>query len=311
LSKPFSWHTIGRAIYDISQDTELKGIFGEAFVAGLLRKKKLLKLDNVKCISLNLDTGLRSAVSTLYRLEEYNTACRWGLEPVFEELWRRGSAYEVVSEIRERLGVFVKEMGIEDLDKLCLNLVYVGYEATRKCKLCGNPYEPPNFEVMYFEGYAESRSGRVICPVISICTECYRKLLDRGIVKIRRDGRLVPREEYLRSFALLWFYCSLHNLEYVDFIIKIGNVDFLKRIGAGVYSSVFDFICIDDKGGKYVIDVKATTSQTQSTSSKISKELRRSSHLIQLALEQGFRVLVPIVRLEKDWKIVVELVEIT
>ena len=74
---------------------------------------------------------------------------------------------------------------------------------------------------------------------------------------------------------------------------------------------MFDFICIDDKGGKYVIDVKATTSQAQNTSSKISKELRRSSHLIQLALEQGFRVLVPIVRLEKDWKIVVELVEIT
>jgi hypothetical protein len=311
LSKPLSWRTIGRAIYDISQDTELKGIFGEAFVAGLLRKKKLLKLDNVKCISLNLNIDLHSAVFTLYRLEEYNTACHWGLEPVFEELWRRRSAYEVVSEIRERLSVFVREMGIEDLDKLCLNLVHVGYEATRKCKLCGNPYEPPNFEVMYFEGYAESRSGRVICPVISICTECYRKLLDKGIVKIRRDGRLVPREEYLRSFALLWFYCSLHHLEYIDFIIKIGNVDFFKRIGAGWYSSAFDFICIDDRGGKYVIDVKATTSQTQSTSSKISKELRRSNHLIQLALEQGFRVLVPIIRLEKDWKIMIELVEIT
>ena len=69
---------MGRAVYDISQDTELKGIFGEAFVAGLLRKKKLLKLDNVKCVNLYLDAGLRSAVFTLYRLEEYNTTCRWG-----------------------------------------------------------------------------------------------------------------------------------------------------------------------------------------------------------------------------------------
>jgi hypothetical protein len=302
---------VGRAVYDISQDTELKSIFGEAFIAGLLRKKKLLKLDNVKCVSLNLNIDLHSAVFTLYRLEEYNTTCRWGLEPVFEELWRRGSAYEVVSEIREGLSVFVREMGTEDLDKLCLNLVHVGYEATRKCKLCGNPYEPPNFGVIRLEGCVEGRSERAYCPSISICTECYRKLLDKGILKIRRDGYLVPREEYLRSFALLWFYCSLHHhLEYVDFIIKIGNVDFLKRIGAGEYSSVFDFICIDDKGGKYVIDVKATTSQVQSTSSKINKELRRSSHLIQLVLEQGFRVLVPIVRLEKDWRIVVELVEI-
>jgi len=101
LSRPFSWRTIGRAIYDISQGTELKGIFEEAFVAGLLRKKKLIKLDNVECISLNLNIDLHSAVSALYRLEEYNTACHWGLEPVFEELWRRGSAYGVVSEIRE------------------------------------------------------------------------------------------------------------------------------------------------------------------------------------------------------------------
>ena len=78
MSKPLSWRTVGRAIYDISQDTELKGIFGEAFVAGLLRKKKLLKLDNVKCVSLNLNIDLHSAVFTLYRLEEYNTACHWG-----------------------------------------------------------------------------------------------------------------------------------------------------------------------------------------------------------------------------------------
>jgi hypothetical protein len=138
---------------------------------------------NVKCVSLNLNIDLHSAVSTLYRLEEYNTACRWGLEPVFEELWRRGSAYEVVSEIRERLGVFVREMGIEDLDKLCLNLVHVGYEATRKCKLCGNPYEPLNFGVIRLEGCVEGRSERAFCPSISICTECYRKLLDKGILK--------------------------------------------------------------------------------------------------------------------------------
>ena len=202
MSKPLSWRTIGRAIYDISQGTELKGIFGEAFVTGLLRKKKLIKLDNVKCISLNLNIDLHSAVFTLYRLEE-NTACHWGLEPVFEELSRRGSAYGVVSEIRERLGVFVREIGIGDLDKLCVNLVY---QATRKCRLCGNPFEPLNFGVIYLEGYAESRSGRVFCPVISICIGYYRRLLDRGIVKIRRDGRLVPCEEYLRSFALLWFF---------------------------------------------------------------------------------------------------------
>ena len=59
---------------------------------------------------------------------------------------------------------FVKEMGIgiEDLDKLCLNLVHVGYEATRKCKLCGNPYEPPNFGVIRLEGCAEGRSELVL-----------------------------------------------------------------------------------------------------------------------------------------------------
>ena len=83
MSRPLSWRTVGRAVYDINQDTELKSIFGEAFIAGLLRKKKLLKLNNVKCVSLNLNIDLDSAVSTLYRLEEYNTACRWGVRACF------------------------------------------------------------------------------------------------------------------------------------------------------------------------------------------------------------------------------------
>jgi hypothetical protein len=305
---------VGRAIYDISQDTELKGIFGEAFVTGLLRKKKLLKLDNVKCVSLNLNIDLSLAVSTLYGLEQYSARCQWGLEPIFEELWRRRNAYEVFNEILEKLNVFIEEMGIEikDLDIFCMDLTITRLKDMYKCKLCGERYEPPSFKVIYLAGATNNRSECGVCPTISICDKCYRRLVDKGIIKVRRDRYQVLSEEYLKNFALLWFYCNLfHNLEYLDFIVKIGNVNFLKRTYAGGYVSTFDFICINDKGEKYVIDVKTTTSQTQTALMKISKELRRSSHSIQLALEQGFRVLVPIVRFEKDWKIVVELVEIT
>jgi len=70
-------------------------------------------------------------------------------------------------------------------------------------------------------------------------------------------------------------------------------------------------LCVDDKGGKHIIDVKTTTSTQQSVSCKIGKELARSSHHIQEALKLGFKVLIPIIKLDKDWKIEIDLVEIT
>jgi hypothetical protein len=155
-------------------------------------------------------------------------------------------------------------------------------------------------------------STRATCPTISVCAKCFKRLLDKGVIKIRRDGLTVFIDDYLKNFALLRVYCELHRyLEYLDFIAKVGTTDFFKSIAAGSSSSPFDFICIDNNGEKYVVDVKTTTSQIQTASSKISKELERSSKYIQLAVNQGFRVLLPIVRLEKDWKIVLELVEIT
>jgi hypothetical protein len=98
---------VKRAVYDISKNTELIGISRGAFFDTLLRKKKMVKLDNAVCISLNNDYTLHYAVHALRRLEEYNDRCQWGLEPVFGELWRRKNAYEVFNEIcipRTRLG---------------------------------------------------------------------------------------------------------------------------------------------------------------------------------------------------------------
>lgn len=115
------------------------------------------------------------------------------------------------------------------------------------------------------------------------------------------DGSYVSSENYLENFALLWFYCKLWPyLEYMDFIAKVGYLDFFKRIATGRNSSVFDFICVDDKGQRYVIDVKATTSSIQSVSGKIKRELARSRHHIRDALEMGFKVLGPILKLDRD-----------
>jgi hypothetical protein len=167
----------------------------------------------------------------------------------------------------------------------------------------------------YVGRLAESKSkalARSTCPTIHVCAKCFKRLLDKGVIKIWRGREAAVTDEYLKNFALLWVYCELHRyLKYFDFIVKVGNIDFLKDLAKFRPMSPFDYICIDNNGEKYVIDVKTTTSQKQTTSSKISKELERSSKYIQLALNQGFRVLLPIVRIEKDWKIILELVEIT
>ncbi|MFZ8791341.1 MAG: hypothetical protein ACO2OS_03545 [Thermosphaera aggregans] len=306
--------TVGRAVYDISKDTELIGIFGEAFFDTLLMKKKMVKLDNAVCISLNKNYAFNYAVHALHKFERYNHICRWGLEPIFEELWRRKNAYEVFDEIWRKLSVFIKETGIviEDLEGLCANLQPQGLDSTHKCNICGENYKPPNFRIITLKGAVNNRVANGFCLTISICEKCYERLLEKDIIKKPGRTEVSVREEYLRNFALLRFYCELHGyLEYLDFIAKVGNIDFFMIIGAGFSSSLFDFMCIDNNGEKYVIDVKTTTSQVQTTSKIISKELKTSNRHIQLALNQGFRVLLPVVRLEKDWKIILELVEIT
>jgi len=325
------WRIVGRAVYDISKDTELKGIIGEAFVYALVRKKEMIKLDNAMCINLNYSHTLYSAVEALSTLEKYNERCQWGLESIFEELWRRKNAYEVFNEIWGELSVFINEMNemgivIRDPYTFCLDSTFLDpklsdsafilLEAKGKCKLCGEYHKSPDFGVIYLGRPAESESkalARSTCPTIYVCAKCFKRLLDKGVIKIRRRGReAVVTDEYLKNFALLWVYCELHRyLKYFDFIVKLGNIDFLKDLAKFRPMSPFDFICIDNNGEKYVIDVKTTTSQKQTTSSKISIEWNRSSKYIQLALNQGFRVLLPIVRIEKDWKIILELVEIT
>jgi len=155
MSKLPSWHTVGKTFYDISQDNEFKGFVGELIVAWLL-KKKLLKLDNVVCTSLN-NSRLGSALNNLVKLKKYNSNCHWQLDPVFEELLRRRNAYEVFNEIHEKVSVFAREIGFEDLDKLCRNLMsnrfdilvdlYLVYKGPMgdkkpicKCQLCGGYY---------------------------------------------------------------------------------------------------------------------------------------------------------------------------
>ena len=308
--------TVGRAVYDISKDAELIGIFGEAFFDTLLRKKKMVKLDNAVCISLNKNYTLNYAVHALRRLKEDNDRCQWGLEPVFEELWRRKNAYEVFDEIWRKLSVFIKETGIviEDLDGLCTNLQSQELVIAHRCGICGEKFKRPHYFLSTRGRAVNNREARGPCPIIPICEKCYKRLLEKDIIKELKGPSVVAftREEHLMNFILLWFYCELHGyLEYLDFIAKVGNAYFLNSITAGLPSSPFDLMCIDNNGEKYVIDVKTTTSQVQTTSKIISKELKTSNKHIQLALNQGFRVLLPVVRLEKDWEIILELVEIT
>jgi hypothetical protein len=283
---------VGRAVYDISKNTELTGIFGEAFFDTLLRKKKMVKLDNAVCISLNKNYTLHSAVHALCRLEEYNDRCQWGLEPIFEGLWRRKNAYEVFDEICRKLSVFIKETGIviEDLDHLCTNLQPQGLNSIHRCRICGENFKRPDHLLLTHGGAVNNREASGPCPFIPICEKCYKRLLEKDIIKELKGPRVVVfiREEHLMNFILLWFYCELYGyLDYLDFIAKVGNIDFLNSITAGLPSSSFDFMCIDNNGEKYVIDVKTSASQVQTTSRIISKELKTSNKHNTISTKPG------------------------
>ncbi|MGC8983564.1 MAG: hypothetical protein ACP5KA_07440, partial [Desulfurococcaceae archaeon] len=72
-----------------------------------------------------------------------------------------------------------------------------------------------------------------------------------------------------------------------------------------VGSHSLDCLCVDEKGGKYLVDVKSMYKSRRPT--PLSK---RELETALLAKSKGFRVLVPVVVFLEDWNVRIELREL-
>jgi len=82
---------------------------------------------------------------------------------------------------------------------------------------------------------------------------------------------------------------------------------YVDKRGRGMYGQhPFDYVCTDDQGNAYLVDVTSVRGLNGSPA-QLSKGERQ---VAERAKKAGFRVLVPIVRFLPDWCVLIELMEI-
>lgn len=67
----------------------------------------------------------------------------------------------------------------------------------------------------------------------------------------------------------------------------------------------FDYVCVDSKGNKYLVDVTSIREMDRPPA-KLSK---KEKEICDLAKSKGFKILVPVIRFLKNWQVEVELIE--
>jgi hypothetical protein len=129
--------------------------------------------------------------------------------------------------------------------------------------------------------------------------------LEKGLVQARKGTPLsyevVTRDRVLRD-AIYELITSASWIEF-DVLYKLdaearkflGEVDIGPK-GPGQYS--FDYVCVDDQGGKYLVDVTSVRGLDTSPAPLSKKERLIAEH----AREAGFKILIPVVRFLHNWR---------
>jgi hypothetical protein len=164
------------------------------------------------------------------------------------------------------------------------------------------------------------------------CEDCFSKCLEKML--LRSEAKIIQIYHYPATIepikltttqyffddknrifhGLVWSLVeasdSLENLDVVEVLSKLDaqTRDFLRELYVGGPSGQhpFDYVCVDDQGGKYLVDVTSVRG-IDASPAPLSK---REQEVAAMAKEKGFKVLVPVVRFLPDWRVLIELVEV-
>jgi hypothetical protein len=164
------------------------------------------------------------------------------------------------------------------------------------------------------------------------CEDCFSKCLEKallrseaGITRIYRYPALTGPIELstTRYFfddkngtlhGLVWSLVEaldlLENLDIVEVLSKLDVQardllrELYRRGSPGQHP--FDYVCVDDQGCRYLVDVTSVRG-IDASPPPLSK---REREVVAMAKEKGFKVLVPVVRFLSDWRVLIELVEV-
>jgi hypothetical protein len=153
------------------------------------------------------------------------------------------------------------------------------------------------------------------CP-FHLCSDCLYTCIKKGLIRsVIFSDNFTYYEVDSKNEA---FHRLVRNLvETMNLIEHLNIVEVLSRLDAparvflyelykkatGQYP--FDYVCVDDYGNKYMVDVTSLRERGRMPA-KLSK---RESQIAEQAKKEGFKILVPVVRFLENWQVQVELME--
>lgn len=154
-----------------------------------------------------------------------------------------------------------------------------------------------------------------------LCKSCLHVCMEKGLIQSKSratlscKARTNPRKlrNLIEKLVARASWIEYNFSKYSDVVEVLSKLDerarrFLWEVdlgpkGPGQYS--FDYVCVDDRGGKYLIDVTSVRGLDASPASFSEKE----RWVAERAREVGFKILKPVVRFLRDWRVLVELIE--
>jgi len=211
-----------------------------------------------------------------------------------------------LNKARELLGLQNNKETVNLLSdgKVKKNLLY------KKCLLC------------WKEGEAEIRIRiKGYYHYFWLCKDCLKVALDKGVVQpksgtsssykvVTSDQTLVSLiRSLINDASSIEHYFSKHA-DAIEVLTRLDEQALnLLNEGrpkcSGQYS--FDYICVDNRGNKYLVDVTSVRG-LDATPAPLSKKEKQIAKLARIA---GFKILVPVVKFLHDWRVLIELMEVS
>jgi hypothetical protein len=146
--------------------------------------------------------------------------------------------------------------------------------------------------------------------LVYLCSNCLRRCMERRFIRFNGRYEVTPNVE---RFS----YCIRKLSALLDIRRNPGVVAVLSRLDSKAriflyetYKAIssqysFDYVCVDEAGNKYLVDVTSVR-QVDEKPAELSK---KENQIADKAKEAGFKILVPVVRFLEDWQVQVELTE--
>jgi hypothetical protein len=286
-------------------------------------------------IKSNGDRTLRGTIAELVFKRVYpqllgrlrccsTTELAWALR-FYNEIVLKDIAIEdinaVILEYIRHLNMAREMLGLEKRSEAVLSNVLSSSTLIRtylpsRCLLCLDRAIPSNFvETDIKVAIKKNDEGRGIghhTVDFILCNNCLRIAQEKGYITIYRPYKVIRERNplfYETTMRLVRLVKILAHYEALSILSKIDDKakTFLSEVyaWAGSGAHPFDFFCVDEQGGKYLVDVVST----RDYAAELASLTKREREVAEEARKLGFKILIPLVRFLDNWTVKVELIE--